>query len=32
LGLWINTICRSLLLAGIVILWCDRRAAHLREA
>jgi uncharacterized membrane-anchored protein len=32
LGLWVSTICTSLLLAGIVILWRDRRAAKLREA
>ena len=32
LGLWVSTICTSLLLAGIVILWRDRRATRLREA
>jgi uncharacterized membrane-anchored protein len=32
LGLWVSTICTSLLLAGIVILWRDRRAERLREA
>ena len=32
LGLWVSTICTSLLLAGIVILWRDRRGARLREA
>jgi uncharacterized membrane-anchored protein len=32
LGLVVSTICTSLLLAGIVILWRDRRAEGLREA
>jgi uncharacterized membrane-anchored protein len=32
LGLVVSTICTGLLLAGIVILWRDRRAAGLREA
>jgi uncharacterized membrane-anchored protein len=32
LGLVVSTICTSLLLAGIVILWRGRRAASLREA
>jgi uncharacterized membrane-anchored protein len=32
LGLWVSTICTGLLLAGIIILWRDRRAANLREA
>jgi uncharacterized membrane-anchored protein len=32
LGLVGSTICTSLLLAGIVILWRDRRASKLREA
>jgi uncharacterized membrane-anchored protein len=32
LGLVTSTICTSLLLAGVVILWRDRRAASLREA
>ena len=32
LGLVVSTICTSLLLAGIVILWRNRRAANLREA
>jgi uncharacterized membrane-anchored protein len=32
LGLVVSTICTSLLLAGILILWRDRRATRLREA
>jgi uncharacterized membrane-anchored protein len=32
LGLVVSTICTGLLLAGILILWRDRRAATLREA
>jgi uncharacterized membrane-anchored protein len=32
LGLWVSTICTSLLLAGIVILWRKRSTARLREA
>jgi uncharacterized membrane-anchored protein len=32
LGLIVSTICTSLLLAGIVILWRRRGTAHLREA
>jgi uncharacterized membrane-anchored protein len=32
LGLVVSTICTSLLLAGIVILWRDRGGARLREA
>jgi len=32
LGLWVSTICTSLLLAGIIVLWRDRRTARLREA
>jgi uncharacterized membrane-anchored protein len=32
LGLPVSTICTSLLLAGIVILWRDRRSPSLREA
>jgi uncharacterized membrane-anchored protein len=32
LGLVVSTICTSLLLAGIVVLWRDRRADSLREA
>jgi uncharacterized membrane-anchored protein len=32
LGLVVSTICTSLLLAGIVILWRGRRATRFREA
>jgi uncharacterized membrane-anchored protein len=32
LGLWVSTICTSLLLAGILILWRRRASQQLREA
>jgi uncharacterized membrane-anchored protein len=32
LGLWVSTICTSLLLAGILILWRRPRAERLQEA
>ena len=32
LGLWVSTICTSLLLAGIVILWRDRGTERPSEA